>query len=299
MSEYKTGIVFAVVLGILLVALLGGASYYLLPPEGTPYSTATPTLTPLPLPTSTPSVTSSPTYSPIPSPILTPMPTQSEPPIATPTPTVMPTPIPTMPTPIPTPTPQPISLYVVSQRSYYDQSGEFWIFGEVRNNGTRNLTGVTINVEYYDGNNALIWVAPADTMCKYVMPGENSPFSVMVRNSTPIDHYELQIVGLTETDEQPYREAEILSYSSTINPNGELELVGEVRNTGNKTIKYFMIAVAFYDGESRIVAAGWTYSEEGETPPGGQRGFKLTMPYRDLAPLIDNYLFTIEGNPTE
>ena len=64
MSEHKRDIFLAVILAIVLVMLLGGASYYLLPPEPIPSPTPTVTPSPTPIPTVTPSLAPTPTSTP-------------------------------------------------------------------------------------------------------------------------------------------------------------------------------------------------------------------------------------------
>jgi len=68
LSEHEKGMIFSVVFALILVVSLAGASYYLLPPEGSPYPSAAPSATPSLIPTSTPISTPMPssTSTPIP-----------------------------------------------------------------------------------------------------------------------------------------------------------------------------------------------------------------------------------------
>lgn len=68
LSEHKRGITLAVCFALILVTLLAGASYYLLPPEGMPPPSPAPTPIPTTTPTPIPMPTPIPTPTPIPGP---------------------------------------------------------------------------------------------------------------------------------------------------------------------------------------------------------------------------------------
>jgi len=156
---------------------------------------------------------------------------------------------------------------------------------------------VKVNAKLYDASDTLIGTESSYIDLDIIMPGEKSPFSILVTNSIPIDHYKLKIIDYDITTEQPYRNLQILSYSDSIDVLGWMHVVGEVKNNGSETVEYVMILATFYDSDGKVVVTEWTFTEEDEIAPGETGTFELLMIYSDLVPQIDHYTLQVQGSP--
>lgn len=241
----------------------------------TPMPTATPTYTSTPTPTGTTLPTPRPSGSPSPSPTITPSPTPSQ------------TPTPTLP-----------SIEIASINNVTDEAGYIHVFGEIENNGTNILKSVQISVNLYDASNIPIPLpSSAYTFLDVIRPSEKSPFEFSVHDPGNVARYEIHVLGYQVTTEQSYRDFEILSNSSSVDELGKFIVVGEVRNSGNKTAEFVHVIGTFYNAEGKVVALGLSYTMEAEIQPNQTGTFEMGLTFDDLVQEIDHYTLLVEGTP--
>lgn len=280
MSDQKKEISLAVVLALVLVVILVGASN-LFPGEVMP--SPTPTATPTPMPTGTP------TYTSTPAPTGTGLPTPK--PSVSPSPTITPTP-----TPSSTPTPTP-SINILSINNVTDEGGYLHVFGEIENNGTDFLKSVQISVNLYDASNMPIpFPSSAYIFLDVIRPGEKSPFEFSVHDPGNVARYEVHVLGAQVTTEQSYRDFEILSNSTSVDA-GKFIVVGEVRNIGSETAEIVHVIGTFYNSEGKIVALGFSYTAEAEIQPNQTGTFEMGLIFEEIIQEIDHYTLLVEGTP--
>jgi hypothetical protein len=170
-----------------------------------------------------------------------------------------------------------LDLEVVSATSYMESMTAYdlyWIVGEYKNTGSRNIKNVRVFATYYDAEGKVIGYNYADDPMLTVLPGQKVPFAVSSQENNivlelpgelahQIAGYEL---GFTYeiADETPYREFEILSHSSQLKQEKILykirpvfEVLVEVKNVGGSKAQIVTVIVTFYDADGVVVDACW------------------------------------------
>ena len=172
-----------------------------------------------------------------------------------------------------------LDLKLLSSASYMEPMTAYdlyWIVGEYKNTGSRNIKNVWPFATYYDAEGTVIGYNYADRPMITVLPGQKVPFAVSSQENRiilelpgdlvqRIASYEL---GFTYemTDETPYREFEILSHSSQLTQEkipiiNEIqpvfEVLAEVKNVGGSKAQIIAVIVTFYDADGVVVDACW------------------------------------------
>jgi hypothetical protein len=142
--------------------------------------------------------------------------------------------------------------------------GDYWIAGEVQNEGTQALQ-FNITADFYDSNgiitaSAFLTDSFTDTPPSYLhvlLPGEKSPFTIYLSrfddtgNFRLVDHYNLRI---TASNASNFRSGfQILSESSH-ETAGTLLIEGEIKNIGTNYIDGFNVFATFYNQTGEVVS---------------------------------------------
>ncbi len=221
-------------------------------PTGTPL-TRTPPPTPLPgtrTPAPTGSVTPMPTATASRSATGTPTRTTGTPTI-TPTRSITTTPpsAPTPATPQPTPTAIPSAVFLGSHRSY-EANGLYTVVGEVINNVGYPVFNVKVIASFYDAGGALVGAQETVALLTRVGIELSSPFKLSIPSSGNISRYDLTLIwdDISIIDNQ-----ELTILSQETRTDGQLEIVGELRNDGSVGVSNIVVVATFYDASGAVV----------------------------------------------
>jgi hypothetical protein len=290
-------------------------------PEPLALATSGPIQTPRPLPSRGPTATPTASPSPAPMPNLTPTPSPTRQPTARPTPIASPsptsalsqtsTPSPTRrstttpaftqtpwPSPIPrrivaTPTPLPpdtVLLGLMSSHEYEDDLGFITIVGEARNDLQMNVGKVLVTATFYNDSGDVIEEVSTSTMIDILLPGQRSPFALTLPRPVDLWEYSLRITA-RPTLEQPLAGLEVIQSHAYEDETGFYHVTGEVENTGQRTADRVQVIVTLYDKWSKIVNAGFVYSEPRRVRPGEKAAFDCSFNYY---PLVKEYAIQAE-----
>jgi hypothetical protein len=269
------------------------------------WPTATPTASPSPAPmpnlTPTPSPTRQPTARP--TPIASPSSTSTLSQTSTPSPTRRSTPTPAFaqtpwPSPIPrrvvaTPTPLPpdtVLLGLMSSLEYEDDLGFITIVGEARNDLQMNVGKVLVTATFYNDSGDVIEEVSTSTMMDILLSGQRSPFALTLPRPVDLWEYSLRITA-RPTLEQPLAGLEVIQSHAYEDEAGFYHVTGEVENTGQRTADRVQVIVTLYDKWSKIVNAGFVYSEPRRVRPGEKAAFDCSFNYY---PLVKEYAIQAE-----
>jgi hypothetical protein len=261
--------------------------------------------TPQPSPTWRPTATPTPTASPSPAPTSTASPTptstpgRTPPPSPTRRPTVVPVSIPTSqtsPTPrriVATPTPLPpdtVLLGLMSSHDYEDDLGFITVVGEVRNDLQMNVGKVLVTATFYSASGEVIEEASTSTMIDILLPGQRSPFALILPRPVDLWEYSLRITA-RPTLEQPLAGLELVQSHADEDEVGFYHVTGEVENTGQRTADRVQVIVTLYDKWGKIVNAGFVYGEPRRVRPGESAAFDCSFTYY---PLVTEHAIQVE-----
>jgi hypothetical protein len=264
-------------------------------PESVAMATSGLTHTPRPSPSRRPTATPTSTASPLPTPTFsrtpTPFPTRRS--TATPTSNQTPWPSPTprrfaaTPTPLP---PDTVLLGLMSSHEYEDDLGFFTIVGEVRNDLQMNVGRVLITATFYNASGNVIEEVSTSTMMDILLPGQRSPFALILPRPEDLWEYSLRITA-RPTLEQPLAGLEVVQSHTYEDEVGFYHVTGEVENTGQRAADRVQIVVTLYDKWGKIVNAGFVYSEPRRVRPGEKAAFNCSFNYY---PLVKEHAIQVE-----
>lgn len=169
--------------------------------------------------------------------------------------------------------------------------------GEVQNVGDQAARLVSINIDFYDSNAAVIADRFDLTMLDVLLPQRKSPFNIALLDATlsaKVDHYGLNATS-TPTDSVPAN-LEVSTDSSYVDKDGSMHTHGEVTNIGNEKATNVKLVVTYYGG-GNVVAATLAYldPEEADLNPDQTKPFDILLS-EDRTPYVDSYELTAESN---
>jgi len=250
-----------------------------------PTATPTPTASPSPTPTSTASPTSMPSQTPTPSPIQRP----TTIPASTPTSQASPTPRRIVATPTPLP-PDTVLLGLMSSHDYEDDLGFITIVGEVRNDLQMNVGKVLVTATFYSASGDVIEEVSTSTMLDILLPGQRSPFALILPRPVDLWEYSLRITA-RPTLEQPLAGLEVVQSHADEDEAGFYHVTGEVENTGQRTADRIQVIITLYDKWGKIVNAGFAYTEPRRVRPEEKAAFDCSFTYY---PLVKEHAIQVE-----
>jgi len=262
-------------------------------PELVAMATSGPTPTPQPSPTPQPTATLTPAASSTPTPSRTPTlsPTRrpTAAPVSTQTPRLSPTPRRIVATPTPLP-PDTVLLGLMSSHEYEDDLGFFTIVGEVRNDLQMNVGKVLVTATFYNASGDVIEEASNSTMIDILLPGQRSPFALILPKPVDLWEYSLRITA-RPTLEQPLAGLEVVQSQAYEDEVGLYHVTGEVENSGPRTADRVQVIVTLYDKWGKIVNAGFVFSAPRRVRPGERAAFDCSFNYY---PLVKEHAIQVE-----
>jgi hypothetical protein len=264
-------------------------------PEPVAMATSGPTQTPQPSPSRRPAATPTSTVSPSPmsTPSQTPTPSFTRLSTATLASTQAPWPSPTPRRIVATPTPLPpdtVLLGLMSSHEYEDDLGFITIVGEVRNDLQMNVGKVLVTATFYNASGDVIEEASTSTMMDILLPGQRSPFALILPRPVDLWEYSLRITA-RPTLEQPLAGLEVVQSHAYEDQVGFYHVTGQVENTGQRTADRVQVIVTLYDKWGKIVNAGFVYSEPRPVRPGEKAAFDCSFNYY---PLVKEHAIQVE-----
>lgn len=170
------------------------------------------------------------------------------------------------------------------------------VVGEVQNTGDTNLTFVKLEATFSDDNGKIIATSNAYSLMDILLPGEKSPFYFTELTGEDVKQYAVKIAEFDETDNQPYRDFEILDHASTVDELDEYHVSGQVKNTGSEDAEHTNVFATFYGSEGEVVAVGFT--TVGVDPwllsPGQTESFDIAAYPDEATPEIVSYTLHVQ-----
>lgn len=189
------------------------------------------------------------------------------------------------------------NIEILSYAGYVDSFGNYHVVGEVRNVGDQAAKLVTINVVFYDSNDAVITGRFDLTMLDILLAQRKSPFDIALFDATlsaEVDHHTLY-VNFSTVNSVP-ASLEILADSSYVDDDESMHISGEVRNLGNEKATNVKLVATYYNKTGKVVAATSAYLDptEADLDPGQTRPFEILLS-GDRTPYVDSYELVAES----
>ena len=162
------------------------------------------------------------------------------------------------------------------------------IFGEAQNISGENLEYIKLTAILYDGSGKEIGSDWTYLSTDILRAGEKAPFIFLIRtDEEDYGSYGLTLSEYNKTDREPYRNFEFINVSYYIGDNGYYRVKGEIKNMGDRDVKYVDVILTFYDAEGKVVSAG-TYPV-GDLSVGSTATFDTSAIPKQITSMVASY----------
>ena len=191
------------------------------------------------------------------------------------------------------------NVVILSHTGYLDSYGNYHVVGEVQNVGGQAGNFVQVSATFYDSHDNVIDSRFDLTMLYVILVGRKSPFEIAlldVAESARVSHYSLSVTHL-ETNEIPMK-LEILSHSKYTDAEGNMHIIGDLKNLGDETLVNAKVVATYYDASLQVVAAaliGFDPELTGDINPNQTEPFEIILD-KTRAQYVQTYALTAESN---
>jgi len=217
-------------------------------------------------------------------------------------------------TPLPTKTPQPTAtstpekqaeVELLESASYIDIGGDFVVIGLIKNTGEVPIDYIWVTVTVRDLSDAVVATRETSAFIHVALPGEIAPFRAYFLDDIPAEvSYEVELkadVASVYALETYYQDLEVVSADGSIPHSGNYyEILGEVRNTGEKVAEYVSIRALLFNAEGALVGCDTRTTKYAILSPGSTSPFKFMWGKNDMVEFeVDHFELTVEGLVSE
>jgi len=191
------------------------------------------------------------------------------------------------------------NVVILSHTGYLDSYGNYHVVGEVQNVGGQAVNFVQVSATFYDSHNLVIDSRFDLTMLYVILVGRKSPFEIAlldVAESARVSRYSLSVTYL-ETNEIPMK-LEILSHSKYTDAEGNMHIIGILKNFGDEKLVNAKVVATYYDALSHVVAAasvGFDPELTGDIDPYQTAEFEIVLD-KSRAQYVHTYVLAAESN---
>ena len=145
-------------------------------------------------------------------------------------------------------------LCVVSTSQWTEDPGSdaIHLVGELRNDGSQNLTGITVNLDLLNSSGNRIGPDSAASTAVVLAPGELTPFEQILQYPQPAGYNHFQVASVVAA--RSTSQAAHLPVTFTTAGCPKDNICGQVTNSGAATLDNPRAVFTFYDGSGKTVA---------------------------------------------
>ena len=179
----------------------------------------------------------------------------------------------------------------MSNHRGYVADGAYYVVGEVMNGESFPVFNTKVIASFYDANNNLVGAQESVALLARIDTELSSPFKLSIPDSGNIDHYELTLVWdeISIIDSQ-----ELTILSQEARTDGQLEIVGELRNDGSVTVSNVVVVVTFYDETGAVIDVYQGTISKPDIARDETAGYTITIPNAELE--YDHFTVQAQGS---
>ena len=185
----------------------------------------------------------------------------------------------------------PSATILNDSSSYIDGIGDFHVVGEVLNTGGAWLDFVRVIGTFRDVNNQILDVTYTYASSNYLPPGTKGPFNVFEHNSvksSKIANYTLAL-DYKVANTTPGVSLTIQGAATEMDPAGDLNVVGEVKNIGLTASNSTQVVATYYSKAGKVIFVDFTYTSPENIPPNQASDFRVIGPKNPVSLQVTNY----------
>jgi hypothetical protein len=217
-------------------------------------------------------------------------------------------------TPLPTETPQPTAtstpereaeVELLETASYFNIAGDFVVFGLIKNVGEVPADFIWVTVTVRDASSTVVATRQTFALINVALPGDIAPFRAYFFDEIPAEvSYEVEIeadVASESALDLDYRDLEILSADGSLTHSGSYyQILGEVRNTGEKVAESVSIRALLFNAEGALIGFDTISTEYAILPPDSTSPFEFMWGEKDMVEFeVDHFELVAEGLVSE
>ncbi len=164
-----------------------------------------------------------------------------------------------------------------------DGSNTF-IVGELKNNFNYPVEVVKVIAKLYDSSGKLIDTDYTYSYLDAIRPEQKSFFKLSILDdniASRINGYSLNMSSRHADSALP-KGLKIQRGEEGVNGYGWYQLVGEVTNTGTRTIEFVKVIATFYNKAGKVIDANYTYTEPSDLAVEETAPYKITLLDEDI-----------------
>jgi hypothetical protein len=183
------------------------------------------------------------------------------------------------------------SAVIQNDSSYIDNIGDFHVVGEVLNTGDVWLDFVKVTGTFRDVNKQILDVTYTYASSNYLAPGTKGPFNVFETDSvksSKIANYTLAL-DYKVANSTPGVSLAVQGAATEMDPAGDLNVVGEVKNIGLQASNSTQVVATYYDKTGKVIFVDFTYTSPEDIPPNQASSFRVIGPKNPVYLQVANF----------
>ena len=190
-------------------------------------------------------------------------------------------------TPLPADT---ILLSLMNTTEHFDDLGNVFIVGEIRNDSPYNVTDAQVVVTFYNARGEIIQKERTRPLLTLLKSHETSPFILSVPKPPNLWEWSLQATAHPTQKDLPSHL--VVKESRAYEDNaGFYHVTGTVLNNGNNRVSLAQVVVTLYDKWGKPINAGFAYTDPYSIEIAEEGTFDCTFSYY---PRVKNYTIQVE-----
>jgi hypothetical protein len=190
------------------------------------------------------------------------------------------------------------SAMTQNDSSYIDSAGSYHVVGEVLNTGDAWLRFTKVTGTLKNSGGGIVDVLTSYAYAEYLPPEARSPFELIeldAAKSATVTSYSLALEFDLATI-PPGVNLAVEGLTSSTDSAGNLNLLGQVRNTGLQQSNFTKLYATFYDSAGKVIYVDFTYTSPSTIPAGQVSSFKFIGPAGSIASHVSAFTVGAESD---
>jgi len=186
-----------------------------------------------------------------------------------------------------------------SHSSYISSNGILHVVGEVNNNLDNTVKNVQIKATFFDSTNNIIATVATQAMLNIILPGEKSPFEILLSDQTlinKVNSYNLVVSSYNKPIDILPQNLRIISDNSYFSKSEYFNIHGKILNEGPSRSTYTMITAICYDTNGTVVATTQGFTNPATVISGRETQFNIIVLDSEQSKKVSSYALQVQSN---
>lgn len=186
-----------------------------------------------------------------------------------------------------------------SHSSYISSNGILHVVGEVNNNLDSTVKNVQITATFFDSTNNIIATVATQSMLNIILPGEKSPFEILLSDQTKINqvnNYSLIVSNYGKPIDILSQNLRIISDNSYISKSEYYNIHGKILNEGPSKSTYTIVTATCYDTNGKVVGVTNGFTDPAIVISGRETQFNIIVRDSEQSKKVSSYALQVQSN---